>query len=291
MTTKTNTAALPFKSGDRVRFLNQVRADAQDGTIQGTILCAGERGSYVCGLKRTDSEDTGSYFGGLWGLSRDDGIRANSQLGNYVLEGFYAAKKAERDLRLNPPQPPTFERGACVEIDGYPDMVVDKQPSKSAFLANGSVGFVRKDALLVLVMVTDVDDYGAYDHQGFCPLLPSEGCPTTGASVQQIYDGLVAKKGGDPKAVATIVVAGDPTVNGGQNFCNQPASCGCVDMGGLVDCDVYHADRLWDFANKQFGTNGYKANLCTGPQSVPDAVKAALTSSIDLACQNYVPPS
>ena len=39
------------------------------------------------------------------------------------------------------------------------------------------------------------------------------------------------------------------------------------------------------------GMNGYTANLCAGPQTVPDAVKTALGSNIDLACQNYIPPS
>lgn len=181
--------------------------------------------------------------------------------------------------------------GACSKVNGGSGVGTGCEhvlSSSAALVASDGTGFIRPDALLVLVLVTDVDDYGAYDHQGFCPLFPGEGCTTTGAPVSQIYNGLVAKKGGDPKAVAAIIVAGDPTVNGGVNFCNQPGSCGCTGGG---DCSVFHADRLWEFANAQTGTNGYKGNLCAGPQSVPDAVKAALTSSIDLACQNYVPPS
>lgn len=185
--------------------------------------------------------------------------------------------------------------GSCSKINGGSGVGTGCEhvlSSSAQLVATDSTGFIRPDALLVLVLVTDVDDYGAYDHQGFCSLFPSEGCPTTGAPVAQIYGNLVAKKGGDPKSVAAIVVAGDPNVNAGKNFCDQPGSCGCVDMGGgFVDCSVFHADRLWEFANAQAGMNGYKGDLCAGPQSVPDAVKAALTSSIDLACQNYVPPS
>ena len=145
MTTKTNTAALPFKSGDRVKYLNPDKIDALDGTIEGTIVCAGPLSCHACGLMR-DDKTRGGYFGGMWGLVTDGFGAVREQVRGYVRAYDYEAKKAERDLRLNPPQPPTFERGACVEIDGYPDMVVDKQPSKSAFLANGSVGFVRKDA-------------------------------------------------------------------------------------------------------------------------------------------------
>ncbi|MBK6517463.1 MAG: VWA domain-containing protein [Polyangiaceae bacterium] len=146
-------------------------------------------------------------------------------------------------------------------------------------------GFVRPEALLVLVMVTDVDDYGAYDNinGNDCGL----GCTVTGAPVNTLYDSLVTLKGGDPKGVSTIVVAGDPNVIGGVNFCGQPGSCGC---SGL-DCGIFHADRLWAFAGMQVGSNGYAANLCDGPQSVPAAVQTALTTNIDLACQEFEPPS
>jgi hypothetical protein len=156
--------------------------------------------------------------------------------------------------------------------------------SSVSLLQSDATGFVRDDALLVLILVTDVDDYGAYDNinGNDCGL----GCTVTGQPVQNLYDTLVSLKGGDPKGVAAIVVAGDPNINGGLNFCGQPGVCGC---NGL-DCSVFHATRLWQFATLQTGMNGSTSNLCAGPQSVPTAVQTAFEGNIDLACQGFEPP-
>lgn len=157
--------------------------------------------------------------------------------------------------------------------------------TSSTTLLNGdATGFVRPEALLVLVLVTDVDDYGAYDNMNGnqCGL----GCTTVGQPVANLYQSLVALKGNNPKGVATVIIAGDPNIAGGTNFCGQPGTC----CSGGVDCQVFHADRLWQFAAAQDGTNGYTANLCTGPQSVPNAVQTAFADNIDLACQGFDPP-
>ena len=146
-------------------------------------------------------------------------------------------------------------------------------------------GFVRDDALLVLVLVTDVDDYGAYDQQGgnICGI----GCATKPTPVAELTQRLVADvKQGEADGVAAIVVAGDPSSDNGQNFCGQPGSCGC---NGL-DCGVFHATRLYEFVG-MLGPNGYAADLCMGAQAVPNAVKTALTESIDLACELFEPPA
>ncbi len=95
-------------------------------------------------------------------------------------------------------------------------------------------------------------------------------------------DTLVALKGGDGAGVATIVIAGDPLVNGGVNVCGQPQSCG-------APVQSFHAERLYEFAMLQEGMNGYTADVCDGPSAVPDAVKAALEDNIDLACQEFEP--
>jgi hypothetical protein len=148
-------------------------------------------------------------------------------------------------------------------------------------------GFVRPEALLVLVLLTDVDDYGAYDQQGgnTCGI----GCATPPPPLADLYDQLVAVKGGLPEGVAAIVVAGDPAVTDGFNFCNQPGSCGCAAViPGFVDCEIFHATRLYDFTD-MLGANGHAADLCAGADSVPTAVETALTDSIDLACQTYEP--
>jgi hypothetical protein len=80
--------------------------------------------------------------------------------------------------------------------------------------------------------------------------------------------------------LATIVIAGDPTVNGMTNGCGQPQSCGDT---------AYHADRLYEFAGLQEGMNGFTADICDGAAAVPLAVQTALTDNIDLACQEFEP--
>jgi hypothetical protein len=155
-------------------------------------------------------------------------------------------------------------------------------------LKGDSTGFVRPDALLVLVLISDVDDYGAYD-QGIvdCGILGQiPGCMTPPPPLNMLHADALQLKANDPAALAAIVVAGDPSITAGVNICNQPASC-C----GTLDCDgAFHADRLWAFTGLQMGSNGFAANICGGPQTVPTAVKDAFEGNIDLACQEYEPP-
>jgi hypothetical protein len=141
-------------------------------------------------------------------------------------------------------------------------------------------GFLRDDALLVLVIMTDVDDYGWYDQANGndCGI----GCNVSGQPVQTLQDTLLALKGDDPAGVATIVIAGDPNANAGVNFCGQPQSCGGQN-------EAFHAVRLYEFAGLQAGTNGFTADICAGASAVPDAVEAALADNIDLACQEFEP--
>lgn len=152
--------------------------------------------------------------------------------------------------------------------------------SAVGLLDGDTSGFLRDDALLVLVFVTDVDDYGAYDQLGgnTCGI----GCGTPGQPVQALQDTLVALKGGDTAGLATIVVAGDPMVNAGVNICGQPQSCG-------APIQAFHAERLYEFAMLQGGMNGFTADICAGPAAVPEAVQAALADNIDLACQEFEP--
>jgi hypothetical protein len=136
-----------------------------------------------------------------------------------------------------------------------------------------------------LVLVTDVDDYGAYDQVGghscadFFP-----GCATPPSNTpEEIADILLnTVKGGLAGSVAAIVVAGDPNVDDGVNFCSQPGSCGC----NGIDCGVFHADRLWAFG-AALGANGVVADLCN--VTVPAAVQGAMDDDIDLACMTLEP--
>ena len=156
--------------------------------------------------------------------------------------------------------------------------------SAADLLTTDKSGFLRKDALLVLVMVTDVDDYGAYDqiNGNNCGI----GCGTPPPPLPTLVQKLVAAKNNDIAGVAAIVIAGDPALNGGMNFCGQPGSCGC----NGIDCGVFHADRLYQFTD-MLGANGYAADLCKGTKTVPEAVKTALTEKIDLACMKFDPPA
>jgi hypothetical protein len=154
-------------------------------------------------------------------------------------------------------------------------------------LALDTTGFLRPDALLVLVLITDVDDYGYYDQMGFGGFCNGFLCTQSFQPVETIYNQLVTLKGGVPEALATIVVAGDPNVTEGLNTCGQPASCCGV---GLGECaQAHHAPRLWEFAAMQVGSNGFTANICNGAQQIPLLIQEALANDIDLACQTYEP--
>jgi hypothetical protein len=163
--------------------------------------------------------------------------------------------------------------------------------SAADLLVGDDTGFVREDALLVLVLVTDVDDFGEYDQLGWpqctCPLgICDQLCTTAPRDVSDIYADLLALKGGDANGLAAIVVAGDPGITEGMNLCGQPATC----CGGGAECgQAHHAPRLWEFAMSQAGTNGVTANICDGAQMVPAAIENALSTQIDLACQTFTP--
>jgi len=159
--------------------------------------------------------------------------------------------------------------------------------SATDLLDGDATGFLRPDALLVVVLITDVDDHGYYDQVGFGGLCDGFLCTQTPAVVSEMYDTLVGLKGGEPEALATIVVAGDPGIQAGANTCGQPATCCGV---GLGECaGAHHAPRLYEFADLQAGPNGVALNICDGAAQIPDAIEAALNGDIDLACQTFEP--
>ncbi|RLB62932.1 MAG: hypothetical protein DRI90_07985 [Deltaproteobacteria bacterium] len=159
--------------------------------------------------------------------------------------------------------------------------------SATHLLKADTTGFIRDDALLVLILVTDVDDYGEYDQNtwltGACAGL---GCGTLPVPpLSELNGDLLALKNGDGGGLAAIVVAGDPNVTAGLNMCNQPGSC-----AGGSGYLAFHATRLWAFAELQSGTNGTKADICDGAANVPTAIKTAFDDNIDLACKGFEPP-
>lgn len=161
--------------------------------------------------------------------------------------------------------------------------------SATNLLAGDTTGFVRDEALLVVVPITDVDDHGYYDQVGFGGFCDGFLCTQTPTPVTDLYDTLIGIKGGDSEALATIVVAGnpDPLMQAGSNSCGQPASCCGV---GLGECAGAHfAPRLWDFASMMVGNNGVTLNICDGAAQIPTALQSALGTEIDLACQEFEP--
>jgi hypothetical protein len=224
------------------------------------------------------------------GIDYRIGVTSSNDHGFMVPPGWFSPDPWFDSQSLTPMEIANAFSGAVGQLGALGDPPVGCEhvlTSAIDLVGSDATGFVRPDALLVLVLLTDVDDYGAYDQQGgnTCGL----GCATPPPPLPNLYDALVAVKDGAPEGVAAIVVAGDPGVLDGLNFCNQPGSCGCVDIiPGFADCDIFHATRLYAFTG-MLGTNGYAANLCAGPSSVPTAVETALTDSIELACQNYEP--
>jgi hypothetical protein len=155
----------------------------------------------------------------------------------------------------------------------------------TSLVTTDNTGFVREGALLVLVLVSDADDYGEFDMVGNHSCT-GFGCTETSQTVQSLYDSLLALKGGEPAALATVIVAGDPSGTADfNNLCGQPGACTCDG----VDCPAYQASRLYDFAG-QVGTHGVTADICAGAASVPTAVEVAFATQIDLACQELEPP-
>lgn len=224
------------------------------------------------------------------GIDYRIGVTSSSDHGFLVPAGWFQPDPWFDSQSLTAMEVAAAFNGAVTQLGALGDPPVGCEhvlTSGTNLVVGDTSGFVRDDALLVLVLLTDVDDYGAYDQQGgnTCGI----GCATPPPPLGGLYDALVAAKGGTPEGVAAIVVAGDPAVAAGLNFCNQPGSCGCVEViPGFSDCEVFHATRLYQFTD-MLGGNGYAADLCAGAASVPTAVETALTASIELACQNYEP--
>jgi hypothetical protein len=85
-------------------------------------------------------------------------------------------------------------------------------------------GFLRDDALLVIVLITDEDD--DYD-----------GNPGSGGDPQIWYDAVVAAKNGIPENVAVLALAGTP------------------------ECSYEHTVRIEEFVGL-FGDNGFMGPVC-----------------------------
>lgn len=136
----------------------------------------------------------------------------------------------------------------------------DEQPASAAahsleteFATGANAGFSRAQSLLIVVAITDEDEQ-----------------PTSSAqSAQQVYERLVAAKGGDPARMVFLGIGGSQSCRG-------------------VYGDADEARKLKDVTSL-FMQNGYGVfwDLCQG--SLEDGLESAFTA-IEAACNNLPPP-
>lgn len=132
-----------------------------------------------------------------------------------------------------------------------------------------NVGFLREDALLVVVVLTDEDDQSRIN-------VPETWDPFFGPGpltpVDELYQALVDIKAGDPQGVVVVVLAGD-------------SDTGCDDGEG--ENVVGRAPRLHELLDLA-APNSYWSNLCGDELTQPlqDALDV-----IDFSCEEFVPPA
>jgi hypothetical protein len=143
-----------------------------------------------------------------------------------------------------------------VECSGEND---DEQPVSAVITAlnepwvnNQNEGFLRDEALLVVIAITDEDEQ------------PTDGMP---GDSQGLYNLLVGAKGGDPDRVVFLGVGG---------------STPCVGEYGEINVG---ADLLQGIT-REFGSNGIWWDLCDG--RLEDGLEDAI-NTIQVACETIAP--
>jgi len=145
------------------------------------------------------------------------------------------------------------------DCDGQND---DEQPVSAAtaslmppFSTGANAGFLRNDALLVIIAITDEDEQ-----------------PTPNRNAQELYDNLIAVKGGDVKKMVFYGIGGEPSTNG----CNP---------GTYGDADP--ANKLRELTALFEGQQrGVWHDLCQG--NLEDGLAEALMV-IESACEDFDP--
>jgi len=155
---------------------------------------------------------------------------------------------------------------ACVGDIYLDDMLCsgmddDEQPVTAMLTAlnppwseNQNAGFLRDDALLVVIAMTDEDEQ-----------------PTVGDAftAEEIFSAVAALKGGDPKKVVFLGVGGSAT---------------CTGLYGTVDAPATKLKAITDLFSAQ--ERGIWWDLCGG-QPMEDGLDAAF-AIIDQACDEFV---
>jgi hypothetical protein len=124
-------------------------------------------------------------------------------------------------------------------------------------------GFLRDDALLVIVIITDEYDGPGDPEADF----PARDPPTSLGTPQTWYDAVVAAKAGIPQNAVALVIT---------NYADGP--CPPSDEG-------HDGVNLVEWV-EQFGDNGFLGGICE-PDYGPMFAEA--TGVIQTACENFVP--
>lgn len=144
-----------------------------------------------------------------------------------------------------------LDSGAFGDDDEQPGLTAARSVSPPA-IGNENSGLLREDALLFIVAITDEDEE-----------------VVDAASVQEIYDTIVAAKGGDVERVVYLGIAGDSNCEGPYGSANNATQSKAltqlfVDQGRGV---------FWD--------------LCQG--DLPTAFESTIETIVDSACQQLPP--
>jgi hypothetical protein len=131
-------------------------------------------------------------------------------------------------------------------------------------------GFLRDDALLVIVIITDEED----DHE-------LDGClqtahPGSSGDPAQWFEAVVAAKGGVEKNIVVLALVGPPGPD--------PATCPLLDkcVGGVEGAEV--AERVTSFTT--MFTNGFVGRICEADYG---SFFSEAVGVIATACDNFVP--
>lgn len=134
------------------------------------------------------------------------------------------------------------------------------QAGLEALTYTGNAGFLREDALLALVFITDEDDQSTL-------------------SLDEIRREILALKGGDPRYVVVLTLGGPVVGTEEVNPLTHAMGCMSDDHGAIEQ-----TPRIIDFAIS-FGSRGLHYNLCE------DDISTALTSAIDaleISCRDIL---
>jgi hypothetical protein len=134
-------------------------------------------------------------------------------------------------------------------------------------------GFLRDDAILVVVFITDEEDDAEFDDQG------NPGDPGSPGDPEDWVSALISAKSGDPAAMVVMGLYGDSFLPGG--VCPVGGDPG---NGGPGAED---APRLHEFTSAF--EHGIAGSVC-GTSTDYQAFFASAVSVIDTTCAEFNPP-